>query len=120
MFEKILNDYMEECSEMEMEILNSLSCEEIENIYHYGCCSSAPASFIYYYQTNTFFDKHSEECLEILKLAINDCYIDPQKFEFTKNEITWLVVEIAVSDFICYYENNEYLYAEDEETEEEE
>ena len=118
---KILNIYMEEeCSEIENEIFNSLSEEEIENIYHYGCCSSAPASFIYYYQTNDFFDKYSEECLSILQQSINDCYIDPQKFEFTRNNITWLCIEITVSDFMCYYENNKYLYNEDEETEEEE
>ena len=119
MFEKILNIYLkEECDEMKMEILNSLSSEEIENIFHYGCCSSAPASFTYYYQTNAFFDKYAEDCLEILQQSINDCYIDPQNFDFTRNNIVWLVVEMSVSDFICYYENNKYLY-EDEELEEE-
>ena len=119
MFEKILNDYLkEECGEMEKEILNSLSSEdEIKNIYEYGCCSSAPGAFIYYYQTNAFFDKYSEKCLETLQQAINDCYIDPQNFNFTKNEITWLCVELSVSSFMNYYENNEYLYDEEEEEE---
>ena len=120
MFEKILNIYMEERSEMENEILNSLSEYEIKNIYEYGCCSSAPGAFTYYYQTNAFFDKYAEECLEILQLAINDCMIDPNNFNFTKNNITWLVVEMTVSNFMSYYENNEYSYDEDEETEEEE
>ena len=120
MFEKILNIYMEECSEMENEIFNSLSCEEIENIYRYGCCSSAPSSYIYYYQTNAFFDRHSDKCLEILEKAINDCMIDPQNFDFTRNNITWLVVELKISDFMCYYEENKYLYEEDEELEEDE
>ena len=117
MFEKILNIYMEECSEIEKEILNSLSEDEIKNIYEYGCCFSAPAAFTYYWQTNAFFDKHSSECLEILQQAVNDCYIDPRNFSFTKNEITWLCVETIVNDFMCYYENNEYSYDEEDEEE---
>ena len=116
MFDKILNDYLkEECGEMENEILTSLSSDEIRNIYEYGCCSSAPGAFTYYYQTKAFFDKHSEECLEILQLAINDYMIDPNDFNFTKNNITWLCVELTVSNFMSYYENNEYLYNEEEE-----
>ena len=115
MFNEILNDYLKECNEMEKEIFNSLSCEEIENIYHYSCCFSAPASFIYYYQTNAFFDKYAEECLSILQQAINDQMIDPNDFEFTRNNITWLSIEITVSNFMCYYENNEYTYDEEEE-----
>lgn len=115
---KILNDYLKECGIMENEILNSLSEDEIKNIYEYGCCFSAPCSYIYYYQTNAFFDKHSSECLEILQQTINDHMIDPNNFSFTKNEITWLVVEITVSNFICYYEENKYRYEDEDEEEE--
>lgn len=115
MFDKILNDYLKECGEMEQEILTSLSEYEIENIYEYGCCFSAPGAFIYYYQTKAFFDKYSEECLEILQLAINDYMIDPQNFNFRRNDIVWLCVETTVNNFMCYYENNEYLYDEEEE-----
>ena len=118
MFDKILNDYMKECDEMEQEILTSLSEDEIKNIYEYGCCFSAPGAFIYYYQTNAFFDKYPEECLEILQLAINDIMIDPNDFNFTRNNIVWLCVEITVSNFMSYYENNKYLYEEEDEEEE--
>ena len=115
----MLNDYMKECEcgEMEMEIHTSLSEDEIKCIYEYGISSAAPCSYIYYYQTNAFFDKYSEECLEILQQSINDCYINPQNFSFTKNEITWLCIEMLISDFMCYYEENKYRY-EDEELEE--
>ena len=82
MFDKILNDYLKECDEMEQEILTSLSEDEIKYIYEYGCCFSAPVAFTYYYQTNAFFDKYAEECLELLQLAINDYMIDPQNFNF--------------------------------------
>ena len=116
MFEKVLNVYLkEECDEMEKEILNSLSEDEIKCIYEYGCCSSAPGAFIYYYQTNAFFDKYPEECLELLQLAINDYMIDPQNFNFRRNDIVWLCVETTVNNFMCYYENNEYIYDEEEE-----
>lgn len=115
MFDKILNDYLKECDEMEQEILTSLSEDEIKNIYEYGCCFSAPGAFIYYYQTNDFFDKYAEECLEILQLAINDYMIDPQNFNFRRNDIVWLCVETTVNNLMCYYDNNEYLYEEEEE-----
>ena len=115
MFE-ILNDYLKECNEIENEVLNSLSCEEIENIYHYGCCGTAPCSYIFYYQTNAFFDKYSSECLEILQQTINECYIEPRNFNFTKNDIVWLCVEKIVNDFMNYYEeNNEYEEEEEDE-----
>ena len=113
MFEKFLNDYLKECGEMEKEIFNSLSEDEIKCIYEYGCSSAAPCSYIYYYQTNNFFDRHSEECLEILQQAINDQMIDIQNFNFRRNDIVWLVVELSVSNFMCYYEENKYRY-EDE------
>ena len=122
MFETFLNDYMKECEcdEMEMEVLNSLSEEEIKCIYDYGICSAAPALFTYYYQTNNFFDRNSDKCLEILQQAINDCYINPNNFEFTRNNITWLCVELIISDFMCYYEENKYRYEEELEEEEDE
>ena len=75
MFEKILNDYLKECEIIENEILTSLSEDEIKNIYEYGCCFSAPGAFTYNYQTNAFFDKYAEVCLELLQLAINDYMI---------------------------------------------
>ena len=121
MFETILNDYMkEECGIMEREILASLSEEEIKNVYEYGCRFSGPGAFIYYYQTNAFFDKYSDKCLEILQQAVNECYIDPNDFDFCKNEITWLCVERITSDFVNYYEENKYRYEIKEEELEEE
>ena len=121
MFDQILNDYLKECdNEIEMEILNSLSCEEIKCIYDYGCREAAPGRFLYYYQTNNFFNKYPDECLEMLELAINDYHmIDPQTFEFTRNNIVWVVIEQSVSNFIFYYENNKYRYEEELELEEE-
>lgn len=118
MFEKILNDYLkEECGAMEQEILSSLSEDEIKNIYEYGCCWAGAGNFLYYYQTNAFFNKYPEECLEVLQLAINDCWIDPKNFNFRRNDIVWLAVEVTVQNFMSYLEDNEYLYDEDEEEE---
>lgn len=111
-YEKNLNNYLkEECGIIEEEILISLSEDEIEYFYDYGCCLVRAVNFSYVDKLHAFFNKHQEKCLEILQQAINDCYIDPQKFEFSRNSIVYLVVEVTVKNFIKYLEDkdNEYL-----------
>lgn len=61
-----------------------------------------------------FFNKYSTECLENVERMKNEYRIDLNEFEFTKNNLCWLMIEAVVSDFINWCE----WYCEEDEEEE--
>jgi hypothetical protein len=63
----------------------------LDELYH-GCASGVISELIYYYQTEAFFDRHSSRLLDFLNMY-KDC-IDFSKFEFSKNNIVWLIFDI--------------------------
>ena len=84
--EKMLNVYIKENgNDVIEEVLTSLSLDEIQDIYNYGCSNGVASSYIYYHQTETFFNKYSTECLENVERMKNEYRIDLNEFEFTKN-----------------------------------
>ena len=107
--------YLDDCeSEAVKDVLNTLSEEDIIVVYNYGC-SAGVGGFIYYYETELFFDKHDEEVLDNINLMAQEYGIDFFKnFEFTKNNLTWLFVERVVNEFICFMEMNGYVKENDE------
>ena len=63
----------------------------IENINNYGCASGCVSALIYYSDTESFFDKYSNEILELL----NDFNTEVREinFEITKNNLSWFAFE---------------------------
>ena len=113
--EKMLNAYIEENgNDVIEEVLTSLSLDGIQDVYEYGCSNGSASSYIYHHQTEAFFNKYSTECLENVERMKNEYRIDLNEFEFTKNNLCWLMIEAVVSDFINWCE---WYYEEDEEEE---
>ena len=67
----------------------------IHTVLNYGCASGCVSSLIYYYDTDKFFTKYSEEILAILD-TINKDYGIP--FEINSNNLTWLGYEETMKD----------------------
>ncbi len=111
--EKMLNAYIKENgNDVIGEVLTSLSLDEIQDVYNYGCSSGSASSYIYYHQTEAFFNRYSTECLENIERMKDEYCMDLNEFEFTKNNLCWLMIEAVVSDFInwcecCYNEEDE-------------
>lgn len=106
--EKMLNAYIEENgNDVIKEVLISLSLDEIQDVYEYGCSNGSASSYIYYHQTETFFNRYSTECLENLERMKDECRMDLNEFKFTKNNLCWLMVELVVSDFMNWLEYQE-------------
>lgn len=111
--EKMLNAYIKENgNDVIEEVLTSLSLDEIQDVYNYGCSNGSASSYIYYHQTEAFFNRYSTECLENVEHMKNEYCMDLNEFEFTKNNLCWLMVESVVRDFISWFE---CCYDEDEE-----
>lgn len=106
--EKMLNAYIKENGNDAIEeVLTSLSLNEIQDVYNYGCSNGSASSYIYYHQTEAFFNKYSTECLENIKRMKDEYCMDLNEFEFTKNNLCWLMVETIVSDFMIWLEYQE-------------
>ena len=106
--EKMLNAYIKENgNDVIEEVLTSLSLDEIQDVYNNGCLVGCATSYIYYYQTEEFFDKHSNECLENVERMKNEYDMNLNQFEFTKNNLCWLMVETVVNDFMSWLEYQE-------------
>ena len=99
--EKLNKFIKEECTESEKAVFNSLTLEDIEGIYEYGCSFYAPKEFTYYYQTYKFFDEHSSDILDMLENLKSDG-IDLNLIPFNKNDLTWLYIEEVISKFMFY------------------
>lgn len=68
--------------------------ETVEEIRNYGF-SGGIGGFIYYYETENFFNEYSTEIIEgmeEIKNEFGDCF----QFEYTKNNLVWYVLEMAV------------------------
>lgn len=62
----------------------------IHTVLNYGCASGCVSSLIYYYDTNKFFHKYSEEILAILDTINMEYGIS---FEINANNLAWLGYE---------------------------
>ena len=106
--EKMLNAYIKENgNDVIEEVLTILSLDEIQDVYNYGCSNGSASSYIYYHQTEAFFNKYSTECLENIKRMKDEYCMDLNEFEFTENNLCWLMVETIVSDFMSWLEYQE-------------
>ena len=109
----LLNSMVENTeSELKKAVLESLidkaeECEsdsEIICIVYYivtnGCVSGIVTDMIYTYDTESFFDTHSEEIFDLLDESIAEGLIDANNIEFSKNDLAWWAYEIITSQIL--------------------
>ena len=90
----------------------------VEDITTYGCASGCVPALIYYYQTEAFFNRHTDEIFELITDAKEEGALDLNNIELTRNELAWIAFELiaweirdeleAAMEFITDSEGNEY------------
>lgn len=88
-----------EC-EAKKAVFEILSLEDIETVFEYGCQFGAVSGFIYYHQTEEFFDKYANEVLGCLQNYVEEWGCVPTGMEIDKNNLTWLFVEETVKEMV--------------------
>ena len=99
---ELLNGYVNglEC-EAKKAVFEILSLEDIETVFEYGCQFGAVSGFIYYHQTEKFFNTYANEIFEMMNELKNEYGAEMfTNFEFDKNNLTWLFVEETVREMI--------------------
>ena len=72
----------------------------LENVTTYGCVNGTVSSLIYYSDTEAFFDRHADECLEIASNYIDMC--DGRvTFELTRNNLAWIAFETVANNILA-------------------
>ena len=98
----LLNGYVNglEC-EAKKAVFEILDINEIEDVFNHGCVSGCAGGFIYYHQTEGFFNTYSDEILELVNELKNEYGAEMfANFEFDKNSLTWLFVEETVREMV--------------------
>ena len=67
----------------------------VEDITTYGCASGCVPALIYCYQTEAFFDRHSEEIFELIEDMSEEGIIDKNRLELSKNNLAWTAFELV-------------------------
>ena len=82
------------------EVFDTLDIDDIDCVFNYGC-SCGVGGFIYYNETESFFDRHSTEILELVEELKSEYGADfLGNIELTKNNLTWLFVEETVRQMV--------------------
>jgi len=85
--------------EMIRDLKDTYDLEDCKYILEGGCVSGCAYKHIYYAQTNSFYDKHSDEILEYVKDAMGDnypaCLFVENDYDIVlyKNAMTWCAIE---------------------------
>lgn len=105
MVEKYLNE--ENLSSAEVEVFETLCTEDIEMVFNHGCAVGV-SGFIYYNETERFFNDHADEILDMIEDYKYECGVEAlANLELTRNNLTWFFVEWTVCKFISWFENQE-------------
>ena len=109
----LLNSMLENSeSELKKAVLESLidkaeECETneeiitmVNNILTYGCASGIVSDMIYYNDTESFFDTHSEEIFDLLNESIAEGLTDANNMDFSKNNLSWWAYEVITSQIL--------------------
>lgn len=103
-----LNKYVSELTNMaEIVVFEKLMCEDhndtihqLDLVYNHGC-GVGVKGFIYYDETEAFFHTFSIEILDLLQELKEEYGGDMLDwFDFNKNSLTWLFVEITVRKMV--------------------
>ena len=88
-------------SEAKKAVFEILDINEIEDVFNHGCASGCAGGFIYYHQTEEFFDTYANEIFEMMNELKNEYGAEMfANFEFDKNNLTWLFIEETVREMI--------------------
>ena len=109
----LLNSMLENSeSELKTAVLESLidkaeECESdseiicmVNDIVTNGCVSGIVTDMIYTYDTESFFDTHSEEIFDLLNESIAEGLTDANNIEFSKNNLAWWAYEVITSQIL--------------------
>ena len=98
----LLNGYVNGLeSEAKKAVFEILDINEIEDVFNHGCISGCAGGFIYYHQTEEFFDTYANEIFEMMNELKNEYGAEMfANLEFDKNSLTWLFVEETVREMI--------------------
>lgn len=109
----LLNSMVENAeSELKKSVLESLidkaeECESDEEIISMvndivtnGCSSGIVTDMIYYNDTESFFNTHSEEIFDLLNESIAEGLTDANNIEFSKNNLAWWAYEVITSQIL--------------------
>ena len=77
----------------------------VEEIVTYGCQSGIVSALITYSDTESFFDRHSNEIFELVEDMKQEGLIDMNNFELSKNNLAWLAFETIAQEI---YQELEY------------
>ena len=91
---EVIGIILDEAGESDEEIIAYL-----ENVTTYGCATGTVSSLIYCCDTEAFFDRHADECLEIASNYIDMC--DGRvTFELTRNNLAWIAFETVAGNIL--------------------
>ena len=109
----LLNSMLENSrSELKKAVLESLinkveecvSDEEImmmvNDVMIKGCSSGIVPDMIYFYDTDRFFDNHTEEIFDLLNESIAEGLTDANNINFSKNNLAWWAYEVITSQVL--------------------
>ena len=98
----LLNGYVNGLeSEAKKAVFEILDINEIEDVFNHGCVSGCAGGFIYYHQTEEFFDTYANEIFEMMNELKNEYGAEMfANLEFDKNSLTWLFVEETVREMV--------------------
>ena len=91
---EVIDIILDEAGENDKEIIAYL-----ENVTTYGCVNGTVSSLIYYSDTEAFFDRHADECLEIASNYIDMCD-GRATFELTRNNLAWIAFETVAGNIL--------------------
>ena len=91
-----------ETVEIILDQLDELTDDEIlttfNDILTYGCVSGAVSALITYSDTESFFDRHSNEIFELVEDMKQEGLIDMNNFELSKNNLAWFAFETIAQE----------------------
>ena len=85
--------------EMIRDLKDTYDLEDCKYILEGGCVKGCAHKHIYYAQTNSFYDKHSDEIVEYVKEAMGDnypaCLFVENDYDIVlyKNSIVWCAID---------------------------
>ena len=109
----LLNSMLESSrSELKKAVLESLInkakvCESdkeiismVNDVMIKGCSSGIVPDMIYFYDTDSFFDTHTEEIFDLLNESIAEGLTDANNISFSKNNLAWWAYEVITSHIL--------------------